>query len=443
MQTRTRPLTHPFWAARSLDGGRLRCISGPAAGQDWRLSGDQVRLGTAADNEVVLPPGSCAEQHAVLQTTDQGVSLRAGDGHAVGLCGAEVLEAWLSPHTPFQVGRCRLVFESPAVQGALAELQRERPLGLCARSDAMREVVDALGRVASTPLPVLLSGETGVGKERVAKALHTLSGRGPRVVFDCAGVQPELAASELFGHVRGAFTGATRERIGAFGAARGGTLQLDNVHELSRSLQPLLLRAVDEQTYLPLGATERRRADLRIVTTSRLDLRQRVADGAFREDLYFRLSVVELVVPALRARSDDLPLLIHDLLQELGHDDEPSLAFSGALALWSWPGNVRELRNVLERAAALSSGTLDLDDLPAVLTQDLDPVPAPLSTLPWKQARRWLVDAFERRYLRALLETFDGNAAEVARVAGLAHGTVLRMLQRHGLRSAEEPSDPT
>ena len=441
MNTRTRPLTHPFWAARSLDGGRLRCVSGPASGQDWVLSGERVRVGTAADNEVVLPTGSCAEQHLTLETTEQGVALRAAPGQAVGLCGAEVLEAWLSPHTPFQVGRCRLVFESPAVQGALAALQNEQPLGLCARSDAMREVVDALGRVAPTPLPVLLSGETGVGKERVAKALHTLSGRGPRVVFDCAGVQPELASSELFGHVRGAFTGATRDHRGAFGSAQGGTLQLDNVHELPRSLQPLLLRAVDERTYLPLGATERRHADVRIVTTSRLDLRQRVADGAFREDLYFRLSVVELVVPALRARSDDLPLLIHDLLRELGHDGEPSLAFSGALALWSWPGNVRELRNVLERAAALSSGDLDLDDLPAVLTQDLDPVPAPLSTLPWRKARGWLVDAFERRYLRALMEAFDGNAAEVARAAGLAHGTVLRMLQKHGLRSADGPPE--
>ncbi|HJN74587.1 MAG TPA: sigma 54-interacting transcriptional regulator [Myxococcota bacterium] len=430
----TRPVTHPFWAVQTLEGGRLQCTGGPEAGARWELSGARVAIGSASDDEVRLPPGSCAEHHVVLEATDQGVSIRAAPGQSIRICGADVGEAWLSPHTAFVVGSCRLVFESQAVVRVLDGLNKERANGLCARSDAMREVFDALGRVAPTPLPVLVSGETGSGKERVAEALHSLSLRRRRVVFDCASAQPSLAASALFGHVAGAFSGAHRDRAGAFEQAHGGTLQLANIDELPRSLQPMLLRVLDDRTFLPVGGNDRQRADVRLVTTSRHDLRKLVADGAFREDLYFRLSVVELVVPSLRARADDLPLLVEDLLAELGCPGEPSLEIQGALALWSWPGNVRELRNVLARAVALSDGgALCLDDLPAALCEDLDPLAAPLSTLPWREARRWLTDAFERRRLVALLERCNGNVAAVAREAGLAEGTVFRMLRRHGL----------
>ncbi len=436
MITRTRPLTHPFWAARTLEGGLLRCVAGPAAGQSWTTSDPSLRIGSDEANDVVLPPGSCAAWHALLRTDADGVVLQAGPGQSLGLCGGEVREAWLSPHTEFQVGRCSLLFESTEVRRVLEGLGSETSAGLCARSDAMRELLDALGRVAPTTLPVLISGETGVGKERVAAALHTLSPRAAarRVVFDCGSVQPQLAADALFGHVGGAYSGAIRDHAGVFESASGGSLQLDNVDELPLSVQPLLLRAVEERSVLPLGSNERRPTDVRLIATTRHDLRQRVADGRFREDLYFRLSVVELVVPSLRARSEDLPLLVEELLSELGSSARPSMELHAGLALWSWPGNVRELRNVLERAVALKTGPdLGLDDLPAALSEGLGSLDAPLSTLPWRTVRRWLVDAFERRRLVTLLEQCDGNAAEVARVAGLAHETVLRMLKRHGL----------
>ena len=432
----TRPLTQPLSFVHTLAGGRLRCVEGPAAPRSWPVGADELRLGCSPDADIVLPSGSAAADHALLRWTPEGVLLR-GLGEQLVRVGEELVrEAWLSPHHGFGVGECTFFFESADVVSALDAVRAERVAGLCGRSDAMRELLDALGRLAPTPLPVLVTGETGVGKNRVARALHALSGRGgPFVVYDCAAVGPHLAASELFGHVAGAFSGAASDRVGALGRADGGTLLIDHVEDLPLALQPLFLRALEERSYQPVGSGERRVADVRLVLTTRAELREEVAAGRFREDLYYRISVAELVVPALRARLRDVPLLVDDLLDELGSGHTATLELRAALGAWSWPGNVRELRNVLARAAALSEGReLGLDALPAALAEGFEAPEVPLSRMPWRRARAWLVEAFERRRLVELLAACDGNAAEVARVAGLAHETVLRRLKRYGLR---------
>jgi two-component system response regulator HydG len=315
-------------------------------------------------------------------------------------------------------------------------------------SDAMRRLRLRLKQVAPTPLPVLLTGETGTGKEVAARTLHDLSGRsGPFVPVDCAALSNSLVETELFGHERGAFTGANSRREGLVYAARGGTFFLDEVGELPMETQTRLLRLLEQGTYRPVGDQKERKAELRVIAATWRDLRQCVADGTFREDLYHRLSIVELRMPSLRERLDDLDALFQRFMDESTEATgrvAPALDPNVRVHLrrWPWPGNIRELRNVASYVAAMTPGSrVRMEDLPATLLRAPPEVPDARGSvsvhaddvridLPYMEARRLFLDDFQQRYIAAILDAHDGNVSAAARAAGMDRRSIQRILRR-------------
>jgi DNA-binding NtrC family response regulator len=324
--------------------------------------------------------------------------------------------------------------EESRLKREVARLSRsaDGPLpGFIGASRAMQEVYDLIRRAATASFPVLISGESGTGKELVARAVHSVSGRaGSFVAVNCAALPENLLESELFGHAKGAFTGADRDRPGLMEAAHGGTLFLDEVTELPATLQPKLLRALEEGEVRRLGSTQARRFDVRFVTATNRDLEQQVADGRFRDDLYWRLHVLHIHVPPLRERVADVPLLAEHFLAGRSASHE---AIS-LLTAYPWPGNVRELRNALERAGALARGR----DITAV---DLPPRIRNAGGTPDRvadAARRSLsLRDLEREYILETLRQNDGNKSRTADILGLDRKTLYRKLEEYRL------SDPT
>ncbi|MBX2800043.1 MAG: sigma-54 dependent transcriptional regulator [Myxococcales bacterium] len=329
---------------------------------------------------------------------------------------------------------------------------------LLGESEAMEVLRKRISQVAHTPLPVLLSGETGTGKEVAARTVHDKSGRsGPFVPVDCAALSQSLVETELFGHERGAFTGAHQRREGLVYAARGGTFFLDEVGELPMETQTRLLRLLEQGTYRPVGDRTERSSDIRVVAASWRDLRQRVAEGAFREDLYHRLTIVELRLPALRERVGDIELLFEHFLEEScrGSRHPPELEPDVRVHLrrWPWPGNVRELRNVASFVAAMTpGGRVRMEDLPPALLRRPPEVadtaiPVGLSStevridLPYIEARRLFLDDFQQRYVEAILEAHDGNVSAAARSAGMDRRSIQRIMKRARM-SAHNGSRP-
>ena len=309
---------------------------------------------------------------------------------------------------------------------------------LIGQSPAMRRVIGQLERVAASDATVLLLGETGTGKEVAAESLHRESprARGPFVVVDCGAIPAHLLESELFGHERGAFTGAVRTREGAFQAASGGTIFLDEIGELPRDLQPKLLRALSRRAVKPVGTEAYVDVDVRVIAATNRELRREVNADRFRSDLYYRLAIVEVQLPPLRERLGDLPLLVEAMLRESRASPADtsrllSAAFLDRLARQSWPGNIRELRNVLDRALAMGPWEPDAEiaSAPAVLGG----APAVDLSRPFKQARDEWTAQFERAYLAALLEHHAGSIRPAARAAGIDRVHLYRLLARHGL----------
>ncbi|HEY6077718.1 MAG TPA: sigma-54-dependent Fis family transcriptional regulator [Polyangiaceae bacterium] len=320
----------------------------------------------------------------------------------------------------------------------------EEPLGIVAKSAPMRQVVDLARRVAKVDATVLITGESGSGKERIARLVHDESTRaaGPFIALNCGAITETLLEGELFGHARGAFTGATHDRPGLFEAANGGTLLLDEVGEVSSAMQVKLLRALQEREVRRVGENKSRKVDVRVVAATNRDLGQGVAGGDFRMDLYYRLKVVELHVPALRARRDDILPLARVLLADAALRMKRKISGFGApaadqLLRYEWPGNVRELENVMERAVALAHGTrVELEDLPEEVRQA---IPKPLATL---GAVRPL-EEIEKEYILAALALNAGNQTQTAEQLKIGSATLYRKLKSYGLIGAKHsPSAP-
>jgi len=288
---------------------------------------------------------------------------------------------------------------------------------------------------------VLLHGESGTGKELIARAIHE---RGPRhkkpfVTVDCGSLSPGLVASELFGHERGAFTGAERRHEGAFERANGGTVFLDEIGELSPSLQATLLGVLERRRFRRVGGSSELEVDVRVVSATHRDLRALVNAGQFRLDLYFRLAVVKLDVPALRLRSDDLELLIAHFLREAGSEASVESLFPkdtlASMRAYAWPGNVRELRNLVEATLAMGEAP-PLDALQSADTPSSGAVlPGPEKL--YKDARAEVLQRFEHFYLSKLLELTKGNVSAAARHAKMDRSHLIELLQRHHLREGE------
>ncbi len=314
----------------------------------------------------------------------------------------------------------------------------------------MRAIFQHLERIAPSELTVLVHGETGTGKELIAHAIHTRSERRDRpfVVVDCSAIPRDLIESTLFGHERGAFTGAVAQHRGLFERADGGTVFLDEIGELDLALQPRLLRVLENRELKRVGGDKTLRVDVRVVAATNRDLREMVDAGRFREDLYFRLGVVQVRLPPLRERRADIPLLVDTFLDALGDPRRPDPDALAALVAYDWPGNVRQLKNAVTRARSLADGpTLQLHDLLANPPGSTPPPPPPTpdgdeATLrcavdarrPFKDAKQDVVDAFEAIYLRQLIADHDGNISACARTAELTRYHLRALLKKHDLR---------
>jgi two-component system response regulator HydG len=296
-------------------------------------------------------------------------------------------------------------------------------------------------RVAPTDVPVLIEGESGTGKDLVARAIHAQSRRAAKafVALNMAAVPESLAESELFGHEKGAFSGASSAQHGFFAEAEGGTLFLDEIGALIPALQPKLLRVLQDGEYIPVGSRQARKADVRILCATNEDLKAKVASGAFREDLYYRIHVMPVHLPALRQRREDIPLLADHFVrkhaQRLGRPPLPASPEAlRALLDYRWPGNVRELENAIERALLLAKGD-------ALRVEDLPPEVRVTENGELEGSYRRERDEWERRYLEQTLREAGGSVAKAAEVAGLHRSTLYEKLARHGLISpAETPS---
>jgi transcriptional regulator with GAF, ATPase, and Fis domain len=297
----------------------------------------------------------------------------------------------------------------------------------------MRRLFARLARIAATDSSVLIMGETGCGKEVVARAIHAASPRHeqPLVVVDCAALPESLIEAELFGHAKGAFTGAGEPRAGAIEAADGGTVFLDEIGELSITVQPKLLRALEAREIRRVGETQHRSVDVRFLSATHRDLRQMVNAGAFREDLFFRLAVLLVQVPPLRERVEDIALLAE--CHQAPGAAPLSAELLAELEKRPWLGNVRELRNFVERVHALGADEALAMSPPAVLGPSGPPTDTPSLDGPYKQLRERWIDHFERSYFTALLARHEHDVAAAGREAGVDRTYVYRMIRRHGL----------
>ena len=422
---------------------RLTVLAGQDAGAAFVSQGTRVVIGTHQSCDFVLSDRTVSRFHCEITLTGGRPLLRDLDSRNGSLTeGLQVVECYLRSGVTLALGTTKIRFELVDANVSVPVSGDEKFGTLVGRSPVMRAVFAKLERAAANESTVLLSGETGTGKEAAAEAIHTMSARrdGPLVVIDCTALPPNLMESELFGHERGAFTGAVGARTGAFEEANGGTIFIDEIGELDSELQPKLLRALENREIKRVGESRYKQVDVRVIAATNRDLRSEVNAHRFRPDLYYRLAVLEIRMPSLRERPEDLPLLVDHLLLEMETTDRPEAAalrtddFLSGLAGHSWPGNVRELRNHLERCLALRVQGLPSEAPSANLAVGSSGESLPDCSLPLKMAREQWNRALERQYLTELLRKSGGNVSAAARAAGVGRIYLYRRLWMHNLK---------
>jgi transcriptional regulator with GAF, ATPase, and Fis domain len=419
------------------------------------LDGEFFRIGSHPVNNLVLSDPLVSRFHCSLARSATGFRISdSGSLNGTRVGGVRVREADLPlPECRIEIGdtvvrvRDLEAVSQDAVSGNLSLG------GLYGVSVAMRRLFELIKRVAGSGSDVLIEGESGTGKEVIATEIVRLGGRAakPLVIVDCGAVSPQLIESELFGHLRGSFTGATRDRAGAFEAADGGTVFLDEIGELPLDMQPKLLRALAAREVRRIGENRVRKVDVRVIAATNRQLEREINCGRFREDLYYRLSVLTVRVPPLRDHMDDLLLLVEHFLAEREAADKISLftpEVLGQMRRYDWPGNVRELRNYVERKVVLEHHMEELghplhpsetrSEPPRFALPSAPPVgfSAAGVDLPFKEAKDRIIADFERAYLAELLRWAGGNVSKAARKAQLDRMHLHRLFQRYGLRSA-------
>jgi DNA-binding NtrC family response regulator len=410
---------------------RLRVLQGPNQGVVVEDRGGELSCGTAPDNALVLSDPTVSRYHFTISATPRGALLKdLGSTNGVVLSGCRIDSAWIDPGLTMLVGLSTLRFEDGDAE--IAEpLSRDDRFGRAlGTSVAMRRIFQMLPRIASSDSTVLIEGETGTGKTLVADAIHQASPRAARPfsVVDCGAIPPTLIESELFGHEKGAFTGAAAARVGAIEAAAGGTVFFDEVGELPLDLQPRLLRVIEDRTIKRVGGRDPLKVDVRVIAATNQDLRSAVNRGSFRADLYYRLNVASLHLPPLRERREDIPMFVETFYaQYAGHPGAPQ-ALIDELARHDWPGNVRELRAAVERAVLLGDRALwsSLDDVTRGVAPPADVFDDAAS---FRVAKEHAVARWERGYLEELLRRHGGNLSRAARAARMDR-THLRELGR-------------
>lgn len=426
---------------------KLTVVSGPSRGLSHVTDEDRVSIGSATTNDIVLDDPTVSRFHLQLVSTRRGVELiDSGSTNGTLVNGIRIVRGEVPLGTVLELGDSQVRIEVGS-EKEVELLEGDTLGGLRARSPQMKRLLAQVVKAAKSDVPALLIGESGTGKELIARALHE---QGPRAkmpfeTVDCASLSPTLVASELFGHERGAFTGAERKHIGAFERANGGTLFLDEIGELPEQLQPMLLGALERRRFRRLGGREEVQVDVRVVSATHRDLKAEVNAQRFRLDLYYRIAVVRLEVPPLRDRLDDLPVLVEHFAAEYGRGENVSKlitpAFIESLRRHTWPGNVRELRNVVDATIAMGEAPqLDhsMGSIPPPSSQPaaLGPTISLLDVLskPYKDARGAVLHEFEVAYLTGLLERASGNVSQAAREADMDRSHLWELLRRHGLR---------
>jgi DNA-binding NtrC family response regulator len=418
-----------------------------AGGRKHRFDATVVRIGAGPGNDLILDRPTVSSVHAELVATTRGLRLRdLGSTNGTAVAGVRVFDALVDDGATIMVGDVALTLRMGKDTVAQPLSDKTELNGAVGVSPAMRAVFSRLERVGKTDATVLIHGETGTGKEVIAWSLYEASRRKdqPFVVVDCGSIARTLIESELFGHEKGAFTGADKRRIGAFERAQGGTLFLDELGELELELQPKLLRALERREVQRVGGDKPIPVDVRIIAATHRDLRTMVARGEFREDLYYRLAVVTLELPPLRDRREDIPLLVDHFLHGLGADR--TALPTGTLERFvehDWPGNARELKNAVERAIVL--GETKLLGSARAPSSSASPSTPPASSAapagsfvidpsqPYKDQKSAVVADFEERYARLLMKVHQGNVSAAARVAGIDRMSLHKILDRYGL----------
>jgi transcriptional regulator with GAF, ATPase, and Fis domain len=461
---------------RRLRKAKLVVVSGPDKGAEVEISKARCSGGRIIINDLVLQDKAVSGTHFEIVVRDDGYRLRdlkSRNGVFVG--DLQVREVYLRPGVSFRCGQTQIQFQPTADVVEIELSKQDRFDRVIGASPSMREIFASLEKVSTSDLTVLITGETGTGKELIARGIHNASHRKkkPFVVLDCGSIPRDLIESTLFGHEKGSFTGAVGQHHGCFEQADGGTIFLDEIGELDISLQPKLLRVLEQREIKRVGGDKTIKVDVRVLAATNRDLRAEVNQSNFREDLYFRLSVVHVELPPLRERQEDIPLIVQHFLRDVASRRGMTLSFGqdamAALSSHSWPGNVRELRNIVERAGALSDGPVitrqdlvfgregpsplanhDLikagTDAARAAAAEMSGVPLPQDGpasfdpsllkpgLGFKVAKQSVVDAFETAYLSALLARNEGNITRSAQEAGLTRYHLRELLKRHGLQ---------
>ena len=443
--------------SRQLQKAKLVVIDGEDSGQEFTVEKSKVYVGRSKVNDITLKDKSISSTHFELRAEEDGFLLRdLGSTNGTHVGGCRVREIWLAPDVTFRAGNTtiKVVASDEVVEIPLSE--DEHFHGVIGRSVPMREVFATLAKVAPSELTCLIEGETGTGKERIARAIHDASRRKskPYVVLDCSSIPRDLMESYVFGHEKGAFTGAVSQRPGAFEQASGGTLFMDEVGELDISLQPKLLRVLENREFKRVGGSKVIRSDCRVIAATNRDLRAMVNEGTFREDLYFRLSIINVNLPSLRRRPEDIPLLVEHFLREVTErrPDLPKMRLTAEamdhLMEHGWPGNVRELRNVIMRAGNLATGSaIEKSDLllnaafgapSPTVQQDAAPQDGHHFEVDisheFKNAKQELIERFEILYLEELMEAHEGNISQASRAAGLTRYHLRELLKKYDLK---------
>jgi DNA-binding NtrC family response regulator len=423
--------------SRQTIGGIFLAIRGPDRGESVELRENRpIYFGSSSECDMALSDKAVSRKHLLAILEGNQVVLKdQGSTNGTYIQGSRFKEITIGYGAEVKLGRTVIKY-LPNEESVEPEPSNETSFGqLIGQDTKMRQLFKLMQDVATTDATVLIEGETGTGKELIAEEIHNHSLRrnGPFVVFDCGSVPRELIESALFGHVKGSFTGAINDRKGAFADADGGTIFLDEIGEMALDLQPSLLRVLDKRAVRKVGANSYEPVDVRVVAATNRDLRSEVQKKNFREDLYYRLAVIRLSVPALRERGSDIPVLIEHFVRRFagGRDMAITPDDMNLLRRHSWPGNVRELRNTIERAVLLSkSESINLED---ALHEEPAPTLGIRTDLPFKEAKGQLVEKFEREYIEDLMKRHKMNLSAAAREAQIDRKHLRELIRKYDL----------
>lgn len=440
---------------------RLRVTAGPSVGRALESEKDTIRVGTAPDNDLVLEDSLVSRFHLEVRKVQGSfrlVDVGSKNGTFVGE--VEIREALIRKRTELSLGESTVVLEPLSTEVVAEPSGTGRLGGMVAESVSMRRIFTVVERIATTELPILLTGEAGTGKETLARTIHAMSrrGAGPFITLSLRALPEKLIETALFGYERDAVPGAAEAYAGAFERAQGGTLFLDDLESLPGPLQTRVDRAIERSEILRVGGTRHERIDARLVAAARPELKKRVEAGQLAQDLYHRLAVIELCLPGLTERKEDIPRLVESFFEawseELQRRGAPARRLSPAalerLSRYTFPGNVRELMNVLQQAASAARGAeVTVEDLPPEVLGRASSEPTggigfPDASMPFKDAKAQVLDLFERQYLQDLLTRHEENISKAAREAGIDRRHLYRLLDKYGIDSVgrEDKGEP-